>query len=60
MSEPDLILNVNEGVDTIHRSPSLESCNVDDALNRQTIDPATAEALILRGAAVRCQHCNED
>jgi hypothetical protein len=54
--EPYFVLNRNEGVDTLHRNPR-EECNVDDAVDRQTIDPDTAEALLKSGAAVRCLHC---
>ena len=57
--EPYFVLNRNEGVDTIHVEPR-EECNVDDAEDRQTIDPDTAEALLKSGQAVRCQHCYQE
>lgn len=50
------VLNANEGTDTLHRNPR-EECNVDDAKGRQTIDFASAVSLLLKGSAVRCQHC---
>jgi hypothetical protein len=50
------VLNVNEGIDTIHRDP-LEQCNNDDAEGRQVIDEQTAIALVEGGTALRCQHC---
>ena len=49
-------LNRNEGTDTLHRN-GREECNLDDADDRETIDAATADALLLRGTAVRCKHC---
>lgn len=59
MSEPSFILNVNDGVDTIHRSEGLkEACNTDDIEGRQTVDEMTAEAMVVRGDAVSCKHCN--
>jgi len=53
------VLNRNEGVDTVHRNPR-EECNTDDADGRETIDAETADALVTRGAARRCQHCQEE
>lgn len=59
MSEPYIVLNRNEGTDTVHRNPR-EECNLDDAEDRSVIDPDTAEALLKSGDAVRCQHCNQE
>ena len=61
MTEEKFILNVNDGVDTIHRVAGLtESCNTDDVVGKQKIDVATAAAMLGRGTAVRCQHCNKE
>ncbi len=58
--QPRYTLNVNAGEDVIHRD-GLEECNVDDSEGKQTIDAATAEALLNRGVARRCRHCyNEE
>lgn len=54
-----IVLNVNDGVDTIHVNP-IEECNVDDVEGRKSVDPLTAAALLDRGEAVRCQHCNKE
>ena len=54
--DPYYVLNVNDGMDTLHRDPR-EVCNVDDAEGRQTIDATTADALLLRGDARQCEHC---
>lgn len=53
------VLNVNEGVDTLHRNPR-EECNLDDSLGRKEIDPLTADALLARGNAVHCRHCMKE
>jgi len=53
-------LNRNAGVDTIHRHEVTEQCNWDDALDREWVDAWTAEAMILRGDAVRCKHCKPE
>jgi len=61
MSEEAFLLNVNDGVDTIHRLKGLtESCNTDDVVGRQRIDGATAASMLDREQAVRCQHCNKE
>ena len=58
MSDPYLVLNRNpDSPDVIHHNPG-ESCNLDDAKDRETIDPDTAEALLNDGTAIRCRHCN--
>jgi len=56
--EPRFILNRNpDDIDTLHRSPSQEACNLDDAKSRQNVDGETADALLEMGEAKRCQHC---
>ena len=56
--EREYILNVNDGVDTIHDRQKLqESCNTDDIVGRKVVDEFTAIALVNRGDAVACQHC---
>lgn len=50
------ILNVNEGVDTVHRNPR-EECNTDQAQGRKNVDAKTAAALIASGEARACLHC---
>lgn len=58
MGEERFILNVNDGVDTIHREAGLtESCNTDDIEGRQSIDVSTAASMLDRGQARRCEHC---
>lgn len=58
--EPEFILNVNEGVDTIHDPTHLtESCNTDDIEGRKVIDEITAAAMLEKGAAVPCRHCTQ-
>ena len=58
--EPRFVLNVNPGRrDVVHRNPR-EECNQDDAIDRQTIDPDTAEALVKTGQAAPCGHCNQE
>ncbi|MBA2708578.1 MAG: hypothetical protein H0U59_12310 [Gemmatimonadaceae bacterium] len=56
--KPLYILNRNEGVDVLHRDPG-ERCNQDDADGRQTIDAATADALLNAelDPVRRCGHC---
>ena len=61
MTEERYILNVNDGVDTIHRAAGLtESCNTDDVVGKQKIDVQTAASMLDKGQAVRCQHCNRE
>lgn len=61
VTEERFILNVNEGVDTIHRANGLtESCNTDDIVGKQYIDVQTAAAMLDKGQAVRCKHCNRE
>jgi hypothetical protein len=50
-------LNVNDGVDTIHREHGFEECNLDDAQDVQSVDEATAKAMLARGDAKVCEHC---
>ena len=59
MSTDYYVLNRNEGLDTIHRNPR-EECNVDDAEGRQVIDAHTADEMLTRGTARRCQHCMKE
>ena len=59
MTEPYFVLNVNDGMDVLHRNPR-EECNTDQAKGRQTVDPDTADALLTLGTAQRCQHCWTD
>lgn len=57
--EPSYILNVNDGVDTIHDPRRLtERCNTDQIEGRQSVDEMTAEAMVLHGDAVTCKHCH--
>jgi hypothetical protein len=56
MTDPYYVLNVNDGIDTVHRNPR-EKCNVDDAKGRQTVDEETAHAVLAMKEAIRCQHC---
>lgn len=51
------VVNRNEGQDVVHRSPTIEACNVDDAKDRQNVDAKTAAALIASGEARPCEHC---
>jgi hypothetical protein len=53
------VLNVEEGVDVLHRNPG-ESCNTDQADRKQTVDAATADAMLTSGAARPCGHCIGD
>jgi hypothetical protein len=55
--EPIYRLNRNAGVDTLHVEHPWEECNVDDADGVETVDEMTAEAMLVRGDAVPCQHC---
>lgn len=57
-----LILNVNpDDIDVLHLNPRNE-CNTerDKMADRQTVDLATAYALIARGAARWCEHCHPE
>ena len=60
MSHPDIryLVTTKKGIDTLHMNPG-EQCNLDDSDNDQEIDEFTAEALLQRGDARRCQHCLE-
>ncbi len=52
------ILNVNDGIDVLHRKDGLtESCNTDDSVGRETVDAETADALLVMDSARRCGHC---
>ncbi len=57
--KPYYVLNINDGVDVLHRDPR-EVCNVDDAEGRQTIDFATADAMLTTDKVRRCAHCWPD
>jgi hypothetical protein len=51
-----IVLNVNDGIDTIHHNPR-EECNLDDAEDRSEVDAKTAAAMIATGQARLCEHC---
>ena len=57
MDDIDFILVTRDGQDTIHRSPSFEACNADDAVERSHIDPKTAASMVASGHAKTCAHC---
>ncbi len=58
--KPYYVLNRNpDGVDVLHRDPR-EVCNVDDSEGRQTIDFATADAMLTTTQVRRCRHCWPD
>ncbi len=57
--EPYYVLNVNDGMDTLHRDPR-EECNLDDADGRQTVDAVTVDAMLSKDQARRCAHCWPD
>jgi hypothetical protein len=48
---------LRDGADTLHVEHPFEECNVDDAADAQTVDELTAMALVARGDAQVCQHC---
>jgi len=56
MTDPYYVLNRNDGEDTLHRDPR-EECNVDDAEDRDTLDPTTGLALERSGDIHLCGHC---
>ena len=56
MKKHRYVLNVNEGIDTLHCDPG-ERCNTDDAEGRQTLDEATALAKKRGGTDRLCKHC---
>lgn len=58
--EPRYFLNKNAGVDTVHVEHPWEQCNTDDASDGALVDEMTAEALVARGDAVKCSHCEPD
>lgn len=45
------------GKDVLHKDPSEESCNLDDADKVELVDDDTAEALLSIGGARKCEHC---
>lgn len=53
-------LNRNQGVSTLHIDHPHEECNTDDAEGLEQVDPMTAEALVVRGDARRCEHCKPE
>jgi hypothetical protein len=59
MTPARYVLNVNDGVDTLHRNPR-EECNTDDAKGVEVIDPRSAVALMSKGTVALCQHCMVD
>ena len=54
--QPYYVINRNDGIDTLHKNPR-EECNVDDAEDRESIDPKTGQALEASGDVHRCRHC---
>ena len=56
MTAPYYVLNVNDGIDTLHKNPR-EECNVDDMDGRQVIDEATYLAKKRGGFDKLCRHC---
>lgn len=58
--EPRFKLNRNEGVDTIHAEHPHEECNVDDATGTSFVDEMTAEDMLAKGDARKCEHCDPD
>lgn len=59
-NEPIFKLNRNAGVDTLHAEHPFEICNVDDAKGTVFVDEMTAEAMLARGDARRCEHCKPE
>ncbi len=60
MTDDRFTLNRNDdGPDVLHRN-AREECNQDDALDKQRIDAATADALLTKDQARRCSHCWPD
>lgn len=59
MSRDVWILNENEGQDVVHHNPG-ERCNTDDVEGRQVVDSSTAHAMVDRGDARRCEHCEQE
>ena len=58
MTDELFTLNVNkDGSDVIHKYPSLEQCNQDDAIDTTRVDALTAEGLIRHTNVRRCGHC---
>jgi hypothetical protein len=53
----EYIVVTREGEDTVHRHPSNEQCNVDDASHYTEVDEETAQAMLSSGMAARCEHC---
>lgn len=49
-----------DGVDTLHIEHPHEECNVDDAADVRRIDAMTADAMLARGHARRCEHCKPE
>lgn len=56
MTDHYYVLNPVDGTDILHRDPR-EVCNTDQATDRQTIDAATATALLTSDVVRRCGHC---
>jgi hypothetical protein len=57
----EYILNVNDGIDTLHRKAGLtERCNTDAIEGRMVIQEHEAESKLLAGDAVACKHCIGD
>jgi hypothetical protein len=58
--EQRYIVNHNAGVDTLHRYPAFEECNLDDADGLEKVDEITAAAMLVGGHAIACEHCKPD
>lgn len=59
----DYILNLNPGVDVLHRRAGLtENCNTDGIRreDRRIVGSREAAGLVQRGEAEYCEHCVED
>jgi len=58
---PNFRLVQRDGIDTLHRDPSFEACNTDDATSVLALKLSLAEAYRIAapktGTALPCQHC---
>ena len=48
----------NKASGVVHRG-RLEACNLDQADDVESLDPATAQALLDSGVARLCEHCGD-
>ena len=51
------VLNVNDGIDTLHRYHGDERCNRDDMEDHEEVDEATFESMKAGGYVRLCKHC---